>query len=182
MLHLFSEISLLSYQNISPYKDWRNYAALSANWPNSEFHHLHWLVSGYSFYYLYSVLDTSSWQDTHEWTNCLPQYQGRLTRNPCPWQFSTVFLWLIYMCDGLGYPPLSHLVARRWLSSRMGLGYRRHASTHLLKCIANGGPQGSHLYPTSNGASVPAQSPHMRALPKFSIKVVHTAPRGSLFS
>ena len=45
---------------------------------------------------------------------------------------------------------------------------------------ANGGPQGSHLNPPSNGASAPAQAPCMRAPPKFSIKVVHAATQGSL--
>ena len=45
---------------------------------------------------------------------------------------------------------------------------------------ANGGPQGSHLNPTSNGASVPEQVPRMRTPPKFSIKAVHTAAQGSL--
>ena len=47
-------------------------------------------------------------------------------------------------------------------------------------CIANGGPQGSHLNPPSNGVSVPAQAPRMRAPPKFSIKAVHATARGSL--
>ena len=84
------------------------------------------------------------------------------------------------ICDGLGYPPLSRLVARRRSSSRTGLGYRRRASTHPLKRITNGGPQGSHLNPPSNGASAPAQAPCMRAQPKFSIKVVHAAAQGSL--
>ena len=59
-------------------------------------------------------------------------------------------------CDGLGFPPLSHPVARRWSSSRTGLGYQCCASTYLLKCIANGGPQGSLLNPPSNGVSAPA--------------------------
>ena len=45
---------------------------------------------------------------------------------------------------------------------------------------ANGGPQGSHLNPPSNGVSVPARVPRMRAPPKFSIKVVHAAAQGSL--
>ena len=62
------------------------------------------------------------------------------------------------MCDGLGYPPLSHLVARRRSSSHMGLGYWRHASTHLHLCIANGSPQGSHLYLPSNKASAPVHA------------------------
>ena len=48
------------------------------------------------------------------------------------------------------------------------------------QCIANGGPQGSHLNPPSNGASVPVWAPCMRAPPKFSIKAVHTAAWGSL--
>ena len=48
------------------------------------------------------------------------------------------------------------------------------------QCIANGGPQGSHLNPPSNGASVPARVPRMCAPPKFSIKAVHAAARGSL--
>ena len=46
--------------------------------------------------------------------------------------------------------------------------------------IANGGPQGSHLNPPSNGALAPARAPRMCAPPKFSIKVVHAAARGSL--
>ena len=41
---------------------------------------------------------------------------------------------------------------------------------------ANGGPQGSHLNPPSNGASVPAHG----APPKFSIKAVHAAAQCSL--
>ena len=45
---------------------------------------------------------------------------------------------------------------------------------------ANGGPQGSHLNPPSNGASAPARAPCMRAPPKFSIKAVHTTAQGSL--
>ena len=48
------------------------------------------------------------------------------------------------------------------------------------KCIANGGPQGSHLNPPSNGPLAPARVLRMRAPPKFSIKVVHAAARGSL--
>ena len=83
-------------------------------------------------------------------------------------------------CDGLGFPLLSHPVARRWLSSCTGLGYRHHASTYLLKRIANGGPQGSHLNPPSNGASVPVQVPCMCTPPNFSIKAVHATPQGSL--
>ena len=47
-------------------------------------------------------------------------------------------------------------------------------------CIANGGPQGSHLNPSRNRASVPAQVPRMRAPPKFSIKEVHAVPQCSL--
>ena len=47
-------------------------------------------------------------------------------------------------------------------------------------CNANGGPQGSHLNPPSNGALAPAWVPHMRAPPKFSIKAVHAAAQGSL--
>ena len=52
----------------------------------------------------------------------------------------------------LGHPPLSRLVAWRRLSSPTGLGYRCYASTYPFKRIANGGPQGSHLNPPSNGA------------------------------
>ena len=48
------------------------------------------------------------------------------------------------------------------------------------QCIANGGPQGSHLNPPSNGASTPARVPCMCAPPKFSIKAVHAAAWGSL--
>ena len=81
----------------------------------------------------------------------------------------------------LGYPPLSHLVAWQRLSSPIGLGYRHYISTHPLKHIANGGPQGSHLNSPSNGASVPARVPHMHAPPNFSIKAVRAAHRGSLF-
>ena len=80
----------------------------------------------------------------------------------------------------LGYPPLSRPVARRRSSSPTGLGYWCYASTYLLKRIANGGPKGSHLNPPSNGALAPARAPRMRAPPNFSIKAVHTAPRGSL--
>ena len=85
------------------------------------------------------------------------------------------------MCDGLGYPPLSHLVARQWSSSRSGLDTDvAHRPTHFFR-IANGGPQGSHLKVPSNGASAPAQALHMCTLPKLSIKAVHTATWGSLF-
>ena len=83
-------------------------------------------------------------------------------------------------CDGLGFPPLSRPLARRRSSSHTGLGYRRRASTYLLKCIANGSPQGSHLNPPSNGALVPGWAPRMRAPPNFSIKAVHATPWGSL--
>ena len=48
------------------------------------------------------------------------------------------------------------------------------------QCNANGGPQGSHLNPPSNGAPAPARAPCMSAPPKFSIKAVHAAARGSL--
>ena len=41
----------------------------------------------------------------------------------------------------------------------IGLGYRCYASTHPLKCIANGGPQGKHLNPPSNGALAPVRVP-----------------------
>ena len=105
--------------------------------------------------------------------------------NPVPMQCEYINRWKLilsmfyYICDGLGYPPLSRLVAQQWSSSRTGLGYWRRASTHLLKRIANGGPQGSHLNPPSNGASAPARAPHMRAIPKFSIKAGHTAAQGS---
>ena len=81
----------------------------------------------------------------------------------------------------LGYPPLSRPVAWRPSSSPIGLGYRRYASTYLLKHIANGGPQGSHLNPPSNGASAPVWVPHMHAPPNFSIKAVCATPWGSLF-
>ena len=62
-----------------------------------------------------------------------------------------------------------------------GLGYWHRAPTLLFFRIANGGLQGSHLKVPSNGASMPAWAPRMRALPKLSIKAVHTATRGSLF-
>ena len=48
------------------------------------------------------------------------------------------------------------------------------------QCIANGGPQGSHLNPPSNGASAPAWVLCMHTPPKFSIKAVHATTRGSL--
>ena len=81
----------------------------------------------------------------------------------------------------LGYPPLSHPVAWWWSSSPIGLGYRCYTSTHPLKHIANGGPQGSHLNPPSNGALAPARVLCMCTPPNFSIKAVCTTPRGSLF-
>ena len=80
----------------------------------------------------------------------------------------------------LGYPPLSHPVAWQWSWSPTGLGYWCYASTYPLKCIANGGPQDSHLNPASNGALAPAWVPCMHAPPTFSIKAVHVAPWGSL--
>ena len=64
---------------------------------------------------------------------------------------------------------------------------KSHKTWILTLCLhppalrnANGSPQGSHLNPPSNGASVPAQVPRMRAPPKFSIKVVHAAAQCSL--
>ena len=81
----------------------------------------------------------------------------------------------------LGYPLLSCPVAWWRSSSPMGLGYRHYASTHPLKRIANGGPQGSHLNPPSNGALAPARVLCMCAPPNFSIKAVHVTPQGSLF-
>ena len=90
-------------------------------------------------------------------------------------------LQILYMCDGLGYLPLSRLVARQWSSSCTGLDTDvTHRPTYFFH-IANGSPQGSHLKVPSNGASAPVQAPRMCALPKLSIKVVHTVTQGSLF-
>ena len=83
-------------------------------------------------------------------------------------------------CDGFralaavspGCPVTVVKSHRTWI-----LTLRFHPPT---QCIANGGPQGSHLNPPSNGASAPAQALCMRAPPKFSIKAVHAAARGSL--
>ena len=71
----------------------------------------------------------------------------------------------------LEHSPLPRPVAWRRSSSPIGLGYRRYASTHPLNAL--------HLAP-SNGALAPAWALRMRAPPKFSIKAVHTAARGSL--
>ena len=64
---------------------------------------------------------------------------------------------------------------------------KSHKTWILTLCLhpptlrnANGGPQGSHLNPPSNGALAPAQAPHMRTPPKFSIKAVHATAQGSL--
>ena len=84
-------------------------------------------------------------------------------------------------CDGFRVPAAISPGCLTQSSSPIGLGYRRYASTHPRKCIANGSPQGSHLNPPSNGASAPAQTPRMRAPLNFSIKAVHATPRGSLF-
>ena len=84
------------------------------------------------------------------------------------------------MCDGFralaavspGCPATVIKSHRTWIPT-----LRFHPPA---QCIANGGPQGSHLNPPSNGASVPARAPYMRAHPKFSIKAVHAAAQGSL--
>ena len=84
------------------------------------------------------------------------------------------------MCDGFralaavspGCPATVVKSHRTWI-----LTLRFHPPA---QCIANGSPRGSHLNPPSNGALAPAWALHMHAPPKFSIKAVHAAARGSL--
>ena len=71
-----------------------------------------------------------------------------------------------------GCPAMVAKSNRTWIPT---LCFHRPA-----QCIANGGRQGSHLNPPSNGVSAPARAPRMRAPPKFSIKAVHATARGSL--
>ena len=86
----------------------------------------------------------------------------------------------LYICDGFralaavspGCPATVVKSHRTWIPT-----LRFHPPA---QCIANGGPQGSHLNPPSNRASAPAQVPCMRAPPKFSIKAVHASARGLL--
>ena len=93
---------------------------------------------------------------------------------------SAVISWALPICDGfralaavspgcLATVIKSH---RTWIST---LCFHPPAW-----CIANGGPQGSHLNPPSNGASAPVRAPRMRVPPKFSIKAVHATAQGSL--
>ena len=96
------------------------------------------------------------------------------------WNILIMRIYYIYICDGfkalaavspgcLATVVKSH---RTWIPP---LCFHPPA-----QCNANGGPWGSHLNPPSNGALAPARVPPMRAPPKFSIKAVHTAARGSL--
>ena len=49
-----------------------------------------------------------------------------------------------------------------------------------LNALEMAAPQGSHVNPPSNRASVPVQALRISTPPNFSIKVVCTAPQGSL--
>ena len=73
-----------------------------------------------------------------------------------------------------GHSPLSRPVAWRQSSSPTGLGYRRYASTHPLNALQMAALRAAiwtHLA---------TEHWHLCAPPKFSIKAVHAATRGSL--